>query len=65
MDTQAYSQSHQFGHQDLTVVSLGLSSKGPYRLVKTLATHSGMTNQWLAKQGLVSIRDLSIKFHYA
>ena len=46
-------------------ISLGLSSKGPYRLARTLATQSGMTNKWLQQQGLVSIRDLWIKFHYA
>jgi RNA-directed DNA polymerase len=48
-----------------TAVCLGLSSKGPYRLARTLATQSGMTNKWLAQQGLVSIRELWIKFHYA
>jgi len=46
-------------------ISLGLSSKGPYRLARTLATQSGMTNVWLQEQGLISIRDRWIKFHYA
>ncbi len=55
----------KLGVRTQTAVSLGLSSKGPYRLAKTLATHSGMTNKWLEKQGLVSIRELWIKFHYA
>lgn len=41
----------------------GLSRKGPWRLAKTLATQTGMTNEWLAKQGLVSIRDLWMKAH--
>jgi RNA-directed DNA polymerase len=41
----------------------GLSRKGPWRLAKTMATQTGMTNQWVAKQGLVSIRDLWIKAH--
>ena len=48
-----------------TAVHLGLSSKGPYRLARTLATQSGMTNKWLEEQGLVSVRELWIKFHYA
>ena len=48
-----------------TAVCLGLSSKGTYRLAKTLATQSGMTNKWLGEQGLVSVRELWIKFHYA
>ncbi len=55
----------KLGTRNRTAVSLGLSSKGPYRLAKTLATHSGMTKKWLEKQGLVSIRELWIKFHYA
>lgn len=55
----------QLGTRTRTAVSLGLSSKGPYRLARTLATHSGMTNQWLEKQGLVSVRERWIKFHYA
>jgi len=55
----------RLGTRTRTAVCLGLSSKGPYRLARTLATQSGMTNKWLAKQGLVSVRDLWIKFHYA
>lgn len=55
----------RLGTRTRTAVSLGLSSKGPYRLAKTLATHSGMTNKWLEKQGLVSVRERWIKFHYA
>ena len=46
-------------------VQIGLSSKGPYRLAKTLATQSGMTNQWLAQQGLISIKQQWVSFHYA
>jgi len=30
-----------------TAISAGLSRKGPRRVSRTLATHSGMTNQWL------------------
>jgi len=55
----------RLGTRTRTAVSLGLSSKGPYRLARTLATQSGMTNQWLEKQGLVSVRERWIKFHYA
>lgn len=39
----------------------GLSRKGYWRLSRTLATQTGMTNDWLAKQGLLSIRDLWMK----
>lgn len=55
----------RLGTRTRTAVCLGLSAKGPYRLARTLATQSGMTNKWLAKQGLVSVRELWIKFHYA
>ena len=55
----------KLGTRTRTAVSLGLSSKGPYRLARTLATQSGMTNKWLEKQGLVSVRERWITFHYA
>ena len=45
-------------------ISIGLSRKGPYRLAKTLATQSGMTNQWLKDQGLLSVKELWVKIHY-
>lgn len=38
-----------------------ISAKSYWRLSKTLATNSGMTNQWLQQQGLISFRDLWIK----
>jgi RNA-directed DNA polymerase len=45
-------------------ISIGLSRKGPYRLAKTLATQSGMTNKWLKDQGLLSVKDLWVQVHY-
>jgi RNA-directed DNA polymerase len=39
----------------------GISRKGYWRLSKTLATHTGMTNEWLEQQGLLSIRTLWMK----
>jgi RNA-directed DNA polymerase len=41
----------------------GLSRKGYWHLARTLATQTGMTNKWLAEQGLLSIRDLWMKAH--
>lgn len=38
-----------------------ISSKSYWRLSKTLATNSGMTNDWLKQQGLISFRDLWMK----
>jgi len=45
-------------------ISLGLSRKGPWRLAKTLATQSGMTNKWLKDQGLLSVKELWVNIHY-
>jgi RNA-directed DNA polymerase len=45
-------------------ISIGLSRKGPYRLAKTLATQSGMTNKWLKDQGLLSVKELWVNIHY-
>jgi len=47
-----------------TAISTGLSRKGPWRLSRTLATQTGMTNQWLKAQGLLSVKDLWVKIHY-
>jgi len=38
-------------------LGVGLSRKGPWRLARTLATQTGMTNQWLKEQGLVSAKE--------
>ena len=34
------------------------SCKGPWRMAKTIASGVGMTNAWLALQGLVSLKSL-------
>jgi len=44
-------------------VMTAISRKSYWHLSKTLATQSGMTNEWLASQGLPSVRDLWIKAH--
>ncbi|MGI0488438.1 hypothetical protein ACN4EK_23585 [Pantanalinema rosaneae CENA516] len=40
---------------------LFVSRKGYWRLSKTLATPTGMTNEWLEQQGLRSIKQLWMK----
>ena len=45
-------------------IPVGLGSKGPWRLARTYATQLGMNNAWLKEQGLVSVRELWIAFHY-
>jgi len=48
-----------------TAILTALSRKGPWHLSRTLATQTGMTNQWLTETlGLVSIRTLWISLHY-
>ncbi len=45
-------------------ISVGMSRKGHWHLAKTYATQLGMSNQWLSKQGLLSIKELWVKIHY-
>jgi RNA-directed DNA polymerase len=48
-----------------TAILTALSRKGPWHLSRTLATQTGMTNQWLTETlGLISIRTLWISLHY-
>lgn len=44
-------------------IRTGLSSKAYWHLARTLATQTGMTNDWLQSQGLISVRDLWMKAH--
>lgn len=47
-----------------TAILAGLSRKGPWRLSRTLATQTGMTNQWRTGQGLLSAKELWGTIHY-
>ena len=40
-----------------------ISSKSYWHLSKTLATQTGMTNAWLTRQGLISVRALWMRAH--
>lgn len=53
----------RLGTRKRHAILTGISSKGYWHLAKTLATQTGMTNAWLAKQGLVSVRALWMKVH--
>ena len=46
-----------------TAILTGISSKGYWHLSRSLGTQTGMTNDWLKQQGLVSIRALWMKAH--
>jgi len=50
--------------RDATTVSWSQHTGPAVAGSKTLATQSGMTNQWLSEQGLVSIQTLWVAFHY-
>ena len=55
----------KLGTAKQTAILTALSRKGPWHLSRTLATQTGMTNQWLSETlGLVSIRALWIALHY-
>jgi RNA-directed DNA polymerase len=45
-------------------IMTALSRKGPWHSARTLATQTGMTNKWLTKQGLISVKDQWVKIHY-
>ena len=54
----------KIGTRKKEAILTGISRKSYWHLARTLATQTGMTNDWLAKQGLKSVRDLWISFHY-
>jgi RNA-directed DNA polymerase len=49
------------GTSKRAAILTAISSKGYWHLSRTLATQTGMTNEWLKRQGLLSIRDLWMK----
>ena len=42
-------------------ISVGMSRKGPWHLSRTYATQLAMSNEWLVKQGLISIKDAWVR----
>jgi RNA-directed DNA polymerase len=48
----------KLGTSKRQAILTGISRKGYWRLSKTLATQTGMTNQWLEQQGVLAIRTL-------
>ena len=45
-------------------ISVAISRKGPWHLARTLSTQTGITNQWLKDQGLLSVKELWVNIHY-
>ena len=54
----------RLGVPEELAVTTGISSKGWWKLARTPATQMGMNNAWLARQGLVSIKELWCAYHY-
>ncbi len=55
----------RLGVSKTVAICLAMSSKGYYRLTKTKAVQIALNNNWLKSQGLVSIEEQWVKFHYS
>ena len=42
----------------------GLNRSGPWAMSRRLAAQTGLTNQCLKEQGLLSVKELWVKIHY-
>lgn len=54
----------KLGAPKFHAILTGLSRKGYWHLAKTLSTNCGLGNEFLQRQGLISIRTLWIGIHY-
>jgi len=54
----------KMGTHPNVVIPMSFSRKGPWKCARTLATQTGMTNQWLKDQGLLSVKELWVNIHY-
>jgi RNA-directed DNA polymerase len=54
----------KLGTSKRQAILTALSRKGPWHLARTLAAQTGMTNKWLYKQGLISVKEQWVKIHY-
>ncbi len=45
-------------------IPMCFSRKGPWKCARTFFTQTGMANQWLKDQGLLSVKDLWVNIHY-
>lgn len=56
-------QLRALGTRMRTAIWTGMSSKSYWHLSRSLGTQTGMTNDWLKRQGLISIRDQWMNAH--
>jgi RNA-directed DNA polymerase len=54
----------KLGVSERQAVLTALSRKSYWHLSRTMATQVGLNDAWLKSQGLISVRDLWISFHY-
>ncbi|MES9875370.1 MAG: group II intron reverse transcriptase/maturase [Candidatus Thiodiazotropha sp. 6PLUC6] len=54
----------RLGVDHIKAASIAASSKGYYRLSKTFAVNLALNDSYLAKLGLVSLKDLWVRFHH-
>jgi RNA-directed DNA polymerase len=54
----------KLGVSEFLAISCGITSKGPCRSSKTKGINIAISNEFLAENGLVSLRDVWIKIHY-
>jgi len=54
----------KMGTHPNVAIPMSFSRKGPWKCARTLATQTGMTNQWLKDQGLLFVKELWVNIHY-
>jgi RNA-directed DNA polymerase len=55
----------KLGVSERLAIACGISSKGPCRSSKTKGINIAISNDFLAQQGLISLRGLWVKIHYS
>ena len=60
---QSPQSSLALGTSKSQAILTAISSKSYWHLSKTFATQTGMTNDWLTSQGLISVRALWMRVH--
>jgi RNA-directed DNA polymerase len=51
-------------YRPIPLIDEWLRRRGPWHLARTMAAQSGMTNKWLAEQGLISVKEQWVNIHY-
>ncbi len=54
----------RLGVDALKAACIGVSDKGHYRLSRTYEVQLGLNDKYLSDVGLVSLKDLWVRFHY-